>query len=95
MIDRTERAYVKAAVTGGHDEPVVEGDLAASPETVHELCVNLRAALPADELEERFRAKIAKLPGRRVEERMQCFSPAPPHPEHRYARVVGSSSASD
>ena len=49
MIDRTERAYVKAAVTGSRDEPVVEGDLAASPESAHELCVNLRAALPADE----------------------------------------------
>jgi hypothetical protein len=90
MIDRTERAYVKAAVTGSHDEPVVEGDLAASPESAHELCVNLRAALPADELEQRFRAQIAKLPGRRVRERLQCFSPAPPRPEHRYARVVGA-----
>lgn len=90
VIDRTGRAYVKAAVTGRRDEPVAEGDLAASPESVHELCVNLRAALPAGELEARFRARLDKLPGRRVEERLQCFSPAPPRPEHRHAHVVES-----
>jgi hypothetical protein len=90
MIDRTERAYVKAAVTASRDEPLVEGDLTASPESVHELCVSLRAGLPAGELEARFRAQFERLPGRRIEERLQCFSPAPPRPEHRYARVVGA-----
>jgi hypothetical protein len=90
MIDRTARAYIKAAVTSSRDEPAVEGDLAASAESAHELCVNLRAALPADALEARFREQIAKLPGRRIEECLQCFSPAPPRPEHRYTHVVGA-----
>jgi hypothetical protein len=88
MIDRTPRSYVKAAVTGSRDEPAVEGDLAASPENRHELCVNLRAALPAGELEARFREQIVKLPGRRLDERLECFSPAPPRPEHRYKHVA-------
>jgi hypothetical protein len=88
MIDRTPGAYVKAAVTGSRDEPSIEGDLAASPENAHELCVNLRAALPAAALETQFRAHVANLPGQRRDERLQCFSPAPPRPEHRYPHVV-------
>ena len=79
---------MKAAVTGSRDEPAIEGDLSASPENAHELCVNMRAALPAAALEARFRAQLAKLPGRRRGERLQCFSPAPPRPEHRYNDVV-------
>jgi CobW/HypB/UreG family nucleotide-binding protein len=88
MIDRTASSYIKAAVTGGRDEPAIEGDLAASSENRHELCVNLRAALPAGELQARFREQIVKLPGRRFHERLECFSPAPPRPEHRYEHVV-------
>lgn len=90
MIDRTASSYIKAAVTGSRDEPAIEGGLAASPENVHELCVNLRATLPAGELEARFREQIAKLPGRRLDERLECFSPAPPRPEHRYNHVAGA-----
>ncbi len=90
MIDRTPGGYVKAAVTGGHDEPSIEGDLTASPEIVHELCINLRAALPATDLETQFRKQLARLRGQRRDERLQCFSPAPPRPEHRYSHVVGA-----
>jgi hypothetical protein len=89
MIDRTPGAYVKAAVTGRQEEPSIEGDLTASAESAHELCVNLRAALPATELEMQFREQLARLPGRRHDERLQCFSPAPPRPEHRFSQVVG------
>jgi hypothetical protein len=32
--------------------------------------------------------ELAKLPGERIDERLQCFSPAPPQPEHRYAEIV-------
>jgi hypothetical protein len=88
MIDRTPRSYIKAAVTGSSDEPAIEGDLAASPENRHELCVNLRATLPPGEIEARFREQIIKLPGRRLEERLECFSPAPPRPQHRYEHVI-------
>jgi hypothetical protein len=90
MIDRTATSYIKAAVTDNCDEPAIEGDLAASPENRHELRVNLRAALSAGELEARFREQIVKLPGRRLAERLECFSPAAPYPEHRYGHVVGA-----
>jgi hypothetical protein len=90
MIDRTAGSYVKAAVTGSRDEPAIEGDLSASPENAHELCVNMRATLPAAALEARFLAQLAKLPGQRRGERLECFSPAPPRPEHRYSRVVNT-----
>jgi CobW/HypB/UreG, nucleotide-binding domain len=88
MIDRTASSYIKAAVTGNRNEPAIEGDLAASPENRHELCINLRATLPPGEIEARFREQIIKLPGRRLEERLECFSPAPPRPEHRYEHVI-------
>jgi hypothetical protein len=88
MIDRTPTSYIKAAVTGSRDEPAVEGDWAASPENRHELCINLRATLSACELEGRFLEQIVKLPGRRLYEQLECFSPAPPRPEHRYEHVV-------
>jgi hypothetical protein len=90
MIDQTSDGYVKAAITGNRDEPSIEGDLTASPEMAHELCVNLRAALPAAELEAHFREQIANLPGLKREERLECFSPARPRPEHRYAQVVAT-----
>ncbi|MGH9697063.1 MAG: hypothetical protein ACRD5Z_23160, partial [Bryobacteraceae bacterium] len=90
MIDRTPGGYVKAAVTGNREEPAIEGDLTASPESRHELCVNLRATLPAAALEARFRAQLAKLPGQRRDERLECFSPSPPRPEHRYSHVAGT-----
>ncbi|HEY6989908.1 MAG TPA: hypothetical protein VH369_16050 [Bryobacteraceae bacterium] len=80
---------MKASVTGNQDEPSVEGDLTASPEKEHELRVNIRAALPAAELEAHFREQLAGLPGLKRNERLECFSPAPPRPEHRYTQVVG------
>ena len=43
-IDEAESGYVKAAVSGCGQEPMVEGQLDASPAWEHELLVNLRAA---------------------------------------------------
>ncbi len=90
IMDQTPAGYVKASVTANQDEPSIEGDLTASPGKEHELCVNLRAALPAAELEAHFREQLAGLSGLRRSERLECFSPAPPRPEHRYAQVVST-----
>ena len=90
IMDRTPAGYVKASVTGNQDEPSIEGDLTASPEKEHQLRVNFRVALPAAELEAHFREQLAGLPGLRRSERLECFSPAPPRPEHRYSQVVST-----
>jgi hypothetical protein len=88
IFDQTPGSYLKAALTGSRNEPSVEGDLTASPETEHEIRINLRAVLPAPELEALFQARLGKLPGKRRDERLQCFSPSPPRPEHRFSHAV-------
>jgi hypothetical protein len=35
-----------------------------------------------------FSQALTQLPGVRSDENLQCFSPSPPRPEHRYAEVV-------
>jgi hypothetical protein len=89
VLDQTSGAYLKAALTSSRQsEPVVEGDLTASPAATHQLTVNLRAVAPAASLRRLFLAELATLPGRRSNEHVQCFSPAPPKPEHRYAEAT-------
>ncbi|MGA8028377.1 MAG: GTP-binding protein [Bryobacteraceae bacterium] len=87
VIDEAETSYLKAAVTNNASEPIVEGDLIASPEFMHHLRVNLRAVLDAPELERIFRSELANLRGLRKDEVLQCFSPSPPQPERRFASV--------
>ena len=51
-IDQAESGYVKAAVSGCGQEPMVEGQLDASPAWEHELLVNLRAAAAPERIAE-------------------------------------------
>jgi len=88
IFDQTPNTYLKAALTSDTGDPVVEGDLAASPETEHTVRLNLRAVIGAAALRELFSTALLRLPGDRFDERLQCFSPAPPQPEHRYAEIV-------
>lgn len=90
IFDRTPNSYIKAAVTSGEEEPSIEGDLLAAPEIEHKIFLNLRALLPPAELERLLRKFASELPGARMAERLECFSPAPPRPEHRYSSVVGA-----
>jgi hypothetical protein len=89
VFDQTPGAHLKAALTSNTGEPAVEGDLTASPETEHAVRLNLRAVIDPERLESLFSRARAALPGRKIDERLQCFSPAPPQPEHRYAEIVG------
>jgi Ni2+-binding GTPase involved in maturation of urease and hydrogenase len=88
IFDQTPSTFLKAALTNDIDEPLVEGDLTASPETEHAILLNLRAVIDPNALRELFTVSLAQLPGQRSAEHLQCFSPAPPQPEHRYADVV-------
>ena len=82
-IDESESGYVKAAVSGRSEEPAVEGQLDASPAWDHELLVNLRAAGAPETIGPIMARVAAELPGRKVEERLECFRPSPPKPEFR------------
>jgi hypothetical protein len=82
-IGHAESGYVKAAVSGCGQEPVVEGQLDASPAWEHELLVNLRAAADPELIRAIMERAAETLPGAKSEERLVCFRPSPPKPEYR------------
>jgi len=86
-IDEAESGYVKAAVSGCVEEPAVEGQLDASPAWEHELLVNLRAAAAPEPIRQIVTRAAGSLPGGKRGERLECFRPSPPKPEHRIGEV--------
>lgn len=79
--------WLKAAICGHGEEPRLEGSLDASPSSRHELLVNLRAKGDADKVRQIVSAQLEKLPGRVLNIRLNCFSPAAPRPERRVTSV--------
>ena len=88
VFDQTPGSYLKAALTSNTGDPSVEGDLTASPEVEHAVRLNLRAVIEAEALREIFVREIERLPGERIAERFECFSPAAPRPQQRYAEIL-------
>jgi hypothetical protein len=88
IFDQTPASYLKAALISNTGDPSVTGDLTASPEREHSLRLNLRAAIDPEPLRELFLQALNLLPGQKSHEHLQCFSPAPPLPQHRYAQMV-------
>jgi hypothetical protein len=83
LLDRTRTGAVKAAVCRNREEPVVEGALFAQPSRKHELLVNLRALASPAQLKQVMDHAAGELPGKVSVAVCECFSPAPPKPEHR------------
>jgi hypothetical protein len=83
LSDDSESGYLKASVVSNEQEPLVHGMLDASPAEVHQLLLNIRAEGDPAALMRIAERELAKLPGKIEIENMQCFSPAPPKPEHR------------
>jgi hypothetical protein len=69
---------------------VVQGMRDASPAARHELLLNVRAAGDPAVLQRIVETRLAELPGTVELRDLQCFSPAPPKPEQRFASVVGA-----
>jgi hypothetical protein len=86
--DDSASGYLKASIVGNGEEPVVHGMLDASPAGRHDLLLNVRAEGDPVTLQQIVEEQLAKLPGRCELRNMQCFSPAPPQPEHRIETVV-------
>jgi hypothetical protein len=86
VFDQAGSAWLKAAATSNDRDPVVEGDLTASPEPVHTIRINIRAVIAPRELEQLFNDELQRVAGRKIASSFQCFSPAAPQPERR---IVG------
>jgi Ni2+-binding GTPase involved in maturation of urease and hydrogenase len=78
VLAQTPGSYLKVALTSNDDEPIVQGDLAASPSSSQSLRVNVRALLGDTELERIFRRTLQHLSAVWSTEHFQCFSPAAP-----------------
>jgi hypothetical protein len=88
LSDDSASGYLKASIISNGADPVVHGMLDASPAEFHQLLLNVRAEGDPATLQRIVEEQLAKLPGEIELGNMQCFSPAPPKPEHRMASVA-------
>jgi hypothetical protein len=79
--------FLKAAICGNGQEPIVEGDLDASPAGKLELLLNLRAVGEPRRVREIVQREIYELDGGLTQSTVDCFSPAAPVPERRIPKA--------
>jgi len=79
----SDSGWVKAAVCANREQPVVDGDLDASPSRRHRILVNLRSGGDPETVRAIVEAEVQKLNGRLDGLRVACFRPSPPQPEYR------------
>lgn len=84
VLDQAGGAYLKAAITNNEGQPMIEGDLGASPELMHRIRFNVRAVIGFSRLREVFMRELGRVPGSKSVEAFQCFSPGAPRPERRF-----------
>jgi hypothetical protein len=80
---QSDAGYLKAALTGNGQDPMVEGALDASPSARHEILLNVRALADPESLRATVEREFAGLPARVTWEHVECFRPAAPAPFHR------------
>jgi len=80
---QSEAGYLKAALIGNGQNPLVEGALDASPAERHEILLNLRALNDPDSLRVTVEREFSALPARLEWRHVECFRPAAPVPFHR------------
>ncbi|MGB6692142.1 MAG: GTP-binding protein [Terracidiphilus sp.] len=83
VFDSSPTGWLKAAMCNNGEEPVVEGDLDASPTNRHELVLNLRAKGGPIAVRKLVEGQVEKLDGGIFDLHLDCFSPAAPKPERR------------
>ncbi len=79
--------FLKAAICGNGREPMVEGDLDASPAARLELLLNLRAVGDPSLVRKIVERELHPLDYGASQCAIDCFSPAAPVPERRIARA--------
>lgn len=80
---RSSTGWLKAAQCANAEEPIVDGNLDASPAPSHDILLNLRAKGNPDEVRTIIEQELARLRGATKEVCLSSFSPAPPKPERR------------
>ena len=90
---RADSGFVKAAICGNRQAPMVEGNLDASPASRHQLLINLRAAGPAATVRAVIERDLAAMPHPITGSRVDCFHPAPPQPERRVSAASADSAS--
>lgn len=88
ITDDTSVGFLKASLIANSDEPVIQGDLAASSAADHELLLNARVAGEPTLLQSVIERHLSELPGKLEIRSLECFKPSPPVPEHRMSNVV-------
>jgi CobW/HypB/UreG, nucleotide-binding domain len=88
LIDDCVTGYIKASTCANDEEPSVEGTLAASPATFHELLLNIRAVAEPYELRRIVQVELDNSPRDVDIKSFQCFRPAAPKPEQRLGMVI-------
>jgi hypothetical protein len=79
--------FLKAAICGNGQEPIVEGDLDASPAGKLELLLNLRAVGDPAEVRAIVEREINRLDSGLKQCAVDCFSPAAPVPQRRILKA--------
>jgi hypothetical protein len=79
--------FIKAAIVANGQEPIVEGDLNASPASRLELLLNLRAIGDPAEVRAIVEQELQSLDAGMKQCALDCFSPKPPAPERRIAKI--------
>ena len=79
--------FLKAAICGNGQEPMVDGDLGASPADKLDLWLNLRAVGDPAQVRNIVERELRNLDSGLTQCTLDCFSPAAPVPERRIARA--------
>ena len=79
--------FLKAAICGNGQEPIVDGDLDASPAGKLELLLNLRAVGQPAQVRRLVERELDNLDSGLTQCAVDCFSPAAPVPERRIAKA--------
>jgi hypothetical protein len=79
--------FLKAAICGNRQEPMIDGDLNASPADKLELLLNLRAVGPPARVRTIVERELGRLGNGLTQCALDCLSPAAPVPERRIAKA--------
>jgi hypothetical protein len=79
--------FLKAAICKNGQEPIVDGDLDASPAVKLELLLNLRAVAQPAQVRTIVERELDHLDCGLTQVALDCFSPAAPVPERRVAKA--------
>ncbi len=83
LFAQSDAGYLKAALTGNGQDPIVEGALDASPSARHEILLNVRALTDPGWLRATVEREFTALPARIAWGRVECFRPSAPVPYWR------------